>query len=315
MRYLVIHTGGTIGMVKTPSGFAVQPGIVEAEIKRLNREVIPASLLCVEVLSPLIDSALASPADWSRIANTIKANYYEFDGFLVTHGTDTLVFTAAALCFALQGLNKPVILTGSMLPLTVEGNDGTENLVDAISALGKTSAGVWVQFSGNLLSGSRLIKKSSIDFEAFTVSKQSSEPLHTGDSLTLHPYPDAKIPILTLSPGISGEIVNTVLSKVDGVVLRCYGAGTAPYSQSLERAFCSAYEREVPILAVSQCFQGGINLYTYKAGATLRENGILDGRDITAEAALVKLYHALGRGGGFEETRSLLTTPLCGEMS
>ncbi len=302
-------------MVQTPSGFAPQPGIVEAEIKRLNHEVIPDSSLDVEALRPLIDSALASPADWSRIANTIKANYEAFDGFLVTHGTDTLVFTAAALCFALQGLNKPVILTGSMLPLTVEGSDGTENLVDAISALGKTPAGVWVQFSGNLLPGSRLIKKSSMDLDAFTASKQSSEPLHSGNTLTLHPYPDVKIPILTLSPGISGDILDTVLSQVDGVVLRCYGAGTAPYSQSLEKAFRDAFNREVPILAVSQCYQGGVNLYTYQAGATLRENGVLDGRDITAEAAFVKLYHALGRGRDFDEIRSLLTTPLCDEMS
>lgn len=314
-RYLAIHTGGTIGMVQTSTGLITAPSIVEDTLARLNDRLGGGREIQILTIDPLIDSADIIPANWTQLAGIIWSNYNRYDGFLVTHGTDTIAYTAAALSFALDGLDKPVILTGSMVPLSIPDSDGNDNLRDGLESLSCVSAGVWVQFSGSLIPGTRIIKISSNEVDAFTCSALDEAPRLSGSGLTYYPYNDADIVTITLTPGISGSFVDTALKFADAAVLRCYGAGTAPSSDALSDAVQGAYIREVPVLAVSQCLRGGLRLGEYRAGTYLQKCGVIDGRDITTEAAVAKLLHVLSREQSFERRRSLLSRPLCGEMA
>ncbi|MGR3759220.1 asparaginase [Roseobacteraceae bacterium NS-SX3] len=305
---LLIHTGGTIDMAETENGFAPAGGVVEKAVRKHS----PAP--DVEVIAPLIDSANATPADWNRIAQSIAANHVAYDGFVVTHGTDTMAYTAAALCFALAGLDKPVILTGSMLPLTVAGNDGERNLADALAAAATAPAGVWLQFAGRLLHGARVRKTHSKAFDAFAAEPADMPPRAAAERLELRTYARQEISVLAVAPGVSGQVIEHAAACCAGLVLRCYGSGTVPESSSLRRALAAAQARQIPVVAVSQCPEGGMAFGTYAAAAILAEHGVIDGRDMTVEAAYAKLAHALSHGQTPAAVRSIIETPQCGEI-
>lgn len=314
-RILLVHTGGTIGMIRTVDGFAPARGVVEREVARLTGSDDGAPYVEIVALEPLIDSANATPEDWNRIAKVIEARYEEFDGILVTHGTDTLAYTAAALCLALEGLNRPVILTGAMLPLGERGSDGTRNLSEALAAVSSADAGVWVQFAGRLLHGGRIRKTHSHFFDAFAAEPTDMPPRRAGtDGLVRHVYSRPDVAVLPVVPGGAGNLLLHAAQVCDGMVLRCFGSGTIPNTPYTEEALRAAEARGIPVLAVSQCPEGGIALGTYAAGAILVRHKAVDGRDMTVEAAYVKMILALGQGGGLEDARRFLATPLCGEL-
>ncbi|WP_299850752.1 asparaginase [uncultured Roseovarius sp.] len=315
-RILLIHTGGTIGMVRSGDGFAPKRGVVEDEVTRLlNTKELDLSIE-IAVLEPLIDSANATPRDWNRITRTITANYATFDGFVITHGTDTLAFTAAALTMALQGLEKPVILTGSMLPLSEPENDGHRNLSETLRAIGSAAPGVWVQFAGRLLHGGRIRKTHSHFFDAFAAEPADHAPQRPGGpGLIRHEYGTPDVAVLPVVPGGAGKLLLHAAQNSDGIVLRCFGSGTIPNTPNTEEALRIAEDRDIPVLAVSQCPEGGIALGTYAAGAILTRYNAVDGRDMTVEAAYVKMVLALSDGGDVATHRSFLAEPLCGELS
>ncbi|UXX81955.1 asparaginase [Roseovarius pelagicus] len=314
-RILLIHTGGTIGMVRTDHGFAPQDGVVEDEIARLLAGPHAGLSIKMVRLDPLIDSANATPSDWNRIATAIADHHAKYDGFLVTHGTDTLAFCAAALTFALEGLERPVILTGAMLPLTEPGSDGQRNLSDALSALDHTAPGVHVQFAGRLMHGARLRKTHSHSFDAFAAEPTNAPPLRIGPTLVQHNYPGAQVAVLPVAPGGAGAVLEYAAQQCDGIVLRCFGSGTVPNTQEMQNALRTAETRAIPIIAVSQCPEGGIALGTYAAGAILSRHGVVDGHDMTVEAAYAKLLLALAQERNLAGQRTFLATPLCGEFS
>lgn len=307
MRTLLIHTGGTIGMVASNDGFVPQEGVVEAHATQLTVNKVD-----ITPLRPLIDSANAAPRDWGRIAEVIANQHDDYDGFVVTHGTDTLAYTASALAFALEGLNKPVVVTGSMLPLSVEGNDGAANLSDALNASIAAPKGVWVQFAGHLMHGARTRKSHSTQFDAFRVNEGGDPPAQTGTHLINHTYGDHNVAILAMAPGMPTELFQYAAEHSDALLLRAYGSGTAPESDRLVKALQTAQNRNIPVLAVSQCPEGGMALGTYAAGAILRDNGVIDGRDMTVEAAYAKLHHALSTTG---DPMDRLSRCLCGEFT
>lgn len=315
MATLVIHTGGTIGMVRTKDGFAPQEGVVEEFLTNLSHEATTPATVDIQPITPLIDSANAAPADWDRIASAIVAAYDRYDAFVVTHGTDTLAYTAAALCFALEGLNKPVVVTGAMLPLTIEGTDGARNLTDALRSANTAPPGVWVQFAGRLLHGARVRKSHSRAFDAFAADPSDTAPVQSGKSLTLHRTGRAQLAVLAVTPGMSDELLAFAAARVDGLVLRCYGSGTAPETLGLSEALRTATTRGVPVVAVSQCPEGGMALGTYAAAAILRRNGVIDGRDMTVEAAYAKLTYVLARSSDPAQRTLWLTQALCGEFT
>ncbi|MGQ0611613.1 MAG: asparaginase domain-containing protein [Paracoccaceae bacterium] len=308
----MIHSGGTIGMGPGPAGYAPKEGLVEEALAVLSRRGL-AGQTALTALRPLIDSAHATPDDWNRIAATIEAAHEQHQGFVVTHGTDTMAFTGAALAMALEGLGRPVVLTGAMLPLGQPGSDGPRNLADAVLAARTAPPGVWLQFGGQLLHGARLRKHSSALPEAFAAAPGAAPPLRPGAALTRHAYLPARLAILTVAPGGSGAAIGAALDHLDGAVLRVFGAGTLPNDPDLAMALHRAQTRGTLMLAVSQCAEGGLSPGAYAAGSLMEETGILPGADMTAEAAYAKLALALSLPG--DQRGPLLARTLCGESA
>lgn len=313
MPTLLIHTGGTIGMVRTDQGFAPQEGVVEDAVREMSTKGDVSGAVDIRSLAPLIDSANAGPQDWNRITATISETYERYDGFVVTHGSDTLAYTAAACTFALQGLRKPVILTGAMRPLTVEGSDGGTNLRDALNAATTADPGVWVQFAGKLMHGARVSKTHSTDFDAFTARDAKAAPCVAAPVFLRTEYKAPRIAVLTVTPGLPGALFLFAAANLDGIVLRCFGSGTAPNSTELIEALKLAETLGKPVVAVTKCAGGAISVSTYAAGSVLRENGVIDGRDMTMEAAYVKLMHVLSAHSDLNVVKERMVASICGE--
>lgn len=315
MSILLVHTGGTIGMAQTEAGFAPRRGVVEEAVVSLQAEGRVPSPIDIEVLEPLIDSANATPEDWNRIARVVHGNQHRFRGVVVTHGTDTLAYTSAALCFALEGLRIPVVLTGAMLPLTVDGSDGVRNLVDAFQLVQTAAPGVWVQFAGKTLHGGRVRKSHSRAFDGFNADPSDIPPLQVTGEPCLHLVGAPAIGILAMAPGMPATLLQNAAETCDGLVLRCFGSGTAPDTEGLKIALEIAQSRRIPVVGVSQCPEGGMALGTYAAARILLDHEVVDGRDMTVEAAYAKLAHTLAYADDPADRRQRLETCLCGEFT
>lgn len=315
MSILLVHTGGTIGMAQTETGFAPQRGVVEDTVVALQVERSIPARIDIEVLEPLIDSANATPEDWNRIARVIHAHQHSVQGVVVTHGTDTLAYTSAALCFALEGLRIPVVLTGAMLPLTVAGNDGVRNLVDAFRQVEEAAPGVWVQFAGKKLHGARVRKSHSRAFDGFNADPSVIPPIQVAGDPRLHLVGAPAIGILAMAPGMPAALLQTASETCDGLVLRCFGSGTAPDTEGLRIALEIAQSRRIPVVGVSQCPEGGMALGTYAAARILLDHDVVDGRDMTVEAAYAKLAHTLAFAAAPADRRQRLEACLCGEFT
>ena len=266
----LIHTGGTIGMVPSPQGLVPANGVVEAAVGERAR---------VTALDPLVDSAAIGADDWNRLLDLIET---ADDPVIVTHGTDTLAYTGAALSQTLAGRDAPVILCGAMAPLGT-GGDAEANLNLALSA--QPGPGVWLAFAGRLMPAAGLVKHNSHGVDSFRAVPQA--PLSLPPARRFGP---ARIGILTLTPGIPAAMVEAALSVLDGCVLRVFGAGTAPPDPALYGALSDAQRRGCALRAVSACEAGGLAPGTYAAGASLWESGVQNGGLETAEAAFVRLW-------------------------
>ena len=311
---LLLHTGGTIGMVPTDRGLKPELGVVEDAIDSLLAERGRDLNIEIVRLEPLIDSANATPADWNRLGTEIVARSGRFGAVLVTHGTDTLAFTSSALTMALAGLDKPVILTGSMIPLGQEGSDGWANLRDALAATQVAEPGVWIQFAGKLLRGPRARKIHSTAPDAFAAMLSDRPPRRDGTVLRQHRFEKRRVAVVPVAPGCDMGVVAFALNQSDGVVLRCYGSGTVPDDPMLEQGLAAATLRGIPVVAVSETLAGGTTLGHYAAGAILLDHGVIDGRDMTLEAAYAKLVLALSVSEELPRIRTFIETPLCGEF-
>jgi len=279
MKLLLIHTGGTIGMAETPEGLAPCKGLVEEAIaKRLPQ----GTEFIADVFDPLLDSADVGPAHWNRMLETIRS--HPKAAVIITHGTDTMAFTGAALSQALAGEARRVILCGSMLPLGQEG-DAEGNLDLAISAAATAEPGVRLAFAGKLLAADGLVKHHSQEADAFR-----SQPQARPNTPQRRTFEDRKLSILTLSPGIPAEAVGAMLAKLDGAVLRIFGAGTAMNDTDLLKVLAQAVKDGKRLRAVSQCEAGGLSPGAYAAGAGLWSTGIENGGTQTTEAALIHLW-------------------------
>lgn len=268
---LLIHTGGTIGMAPAQGGLLPRMGLVEAAVGERARIV---------AFDPLVDSAAMGPAEWNRLLDLIEA---EAGPVVITHGTDTMAYTGAALSQALAGWPHPVVLTGAMQPLGA-GGDAEANLDLALSA--EKREGVWLAFAGRLLPAGALVKHDSGAADAFRTVPASPDiqPPRT------RRFADRRLAILTISPGMTGEMLAAALAPLDGAVLRVFGAGTIPPASSLARALADAVARGCRLRAVSACETGGLVEGAYAAGAALWAAGVENGGRETAEAALIRLW-------------------------
>jgi L-asparaginase len=285
VKILLIHTGGTIGMVPGTDGLEPCLGLVERAVQGL----IPADVsLRVVTFSPLVDSSDIGPVAWNRIIDAVIEGHE--DGVVITHGTDTMAFTGAALAQALAGTQQRVILCGSMKPLG-QGGDAEGNLSLAITAaLGRSPdihSGVWLAFDGALLHGAGLVKHDSSQASAFRSVPQSIA------TPTARRFGAARVAILTLSPGMPAAMLRAALAELDGAVLRVFGSGTVMDDDEILAILRDAVARGCRMRAVSQCESGGLAPGTYAAGAALWAAGIENGGVQTPEAALASVWLAL----------------------
>ncbi len=329
----VIYTGGTIGMLPAVDGYRPAHGLRErivAEIPRLSGADMP--LIEFVDFDQLIDSANAHPSHWNTIAEMIIERYDRFVGFVVLHGTDTMAYTASALSFMLQGLGKPVILTGSQIPLCEIRNDARDNLIASvlIAARGDIPE-VCVCFGRHLLRGNRTVKANAFGLDAFdspnclpladigTGVRVHGERLlaSPGKPMSLQVLGASVVTTLRLFPGISVDATRNALDDpVRGAVLECYGAGTGPgEDDALMAVFAQATERGVVIVAVTQCLTGSVTLATYAAGSALARAGVIGGRDMSTEAALTKLRYLLDSGLAPAAVREMIARDLRGELT
>jgi L-asparaginase len=334
-RVYLIHTGGTLGMQRSANGYTTAPGYLEqllAGLPELNHVGMPEYTL--RECDPLLDSSNLFPEDWLKIAGDIAEHYDEYDGFVILHGTDTMAYTASALAFMLEGLSKPVILTGSQIPLGELRSDGRANLITALLlAADYPVPEVSLYFGGKLLRGCRAVKVDAEGFEAF--SSPNFPPLgevgvdieiiwqlvrgkpQADTHLVVQPLATPYVGALRLFPGITAQVLENILRPpLKGLVLEVYGVGNAPDRDAdLLQVLGAAADRGVVIVASTQCLRGTVHLGDYTTGAAIAQAGVISGRDMTSEAILTKLFYLFSRGYQSSEVKRLIPQDLRGELT
>lgn len=328
----IIYTGGTIGMKKTPQGFQPESGFLGNYIKNLPEffhEDMPKFTLFEH--SPLIDSSNMSPHQWHDIARIIQKQYKKYDGFVVLHGTDTMAYTASALSFMLENLSKPVIVTGSQIPLSQLRSDGQQNLLHSLYVAAHYPIHeVCLFFNNKLFRGNRTTKVCADSFNAFSspnypalLESGIQIKVNTGTistpvqkRLKVQPIETQSISMLNLYPGIHTALIEHILNQpIQALILLTFGAGNAPQDPKMLEQFHQATERGVIIVNLSQCMQGSVNMASYATGQTLQKAGMISGFDMTKEAALTKLHYLLSKGLSPQEIRALFCRPMKGEIT
>ncbi len=328
---LIIYTGGTIGMKLDPETGALKPfnfEQVEQEVPELKKFSYAIDTIS---LHP-IDSSEIQPQHWLQMAEIIVESYDRYNGFVLLHGTDTMAYTASALSFMLENLGKPVVLTGSQLPIGMIRTDGKENLISAIeiAAAGHVPE-VCIFFENELLRGNRTSKYNAEHFRAFRSDNfppLAQAGIHityhdelilkaTEKPLRMHPKMDTNVAVLRVFPGMTQAYVESILSikGLRAVVLETYGSGNAPGLPWFLDLLCGAVDRGLVLLNVSQCHTGMVDMATYEAGRRLMQVGVQSGYDSTTEAALAKLMFLLGRYDNAGEVKKELALSLRGEIS
>jgi L-asparaginase len=334
-RVYIAYTGGTIGMKKTGHGYAPAPGFLAEQLAgmpELRADSMPAYV--INEYDPLLDSANLTPADWLKIAHDIAANDEQYDGFIVLHGTDTMAYTASALPFLLQGLRKPVILTGSQIPLCEVRSDARENIITALIVAAEFALPeVCLYFGDKLLRGCRSVKVNADGFAAF--ASPNFPPLgnvgididinwdrvrprpEATDRLTVGALAEPVVGTLRLFPGISIDLVKHSLQPpLQGLVLEAYGVGNGPdQNPEFLAVLKEATDRGLIIVACTQCLQGNVDLDDYATGTALARAGVISGYDLTLEAALAKLIYLFSQHLPVESIKRLMQTDMVGELS
>jgi L-asparaginase len=324
-RVLLIHTGGTLGM-RGRRPHALKPGAFFKTLKQRVPELFDLAHVELELFSN-IDSSEMQPERWSALATALYARLPSFDGAVVTHGTDTLAWTASALSFMLPSPRRPVVLTGAQRPLAEVRTDARLNLVDAVTSALFGPREVTVCFDSHLYRGNRVRKVSAGEYDAF--ESPNCPPLgvlgvdarfergfkHSGKP-TLEAGIDPRVFLLKVYPGLDPASVLPVLAKVRGLVVEAHGSGNFPVSQETGRSllplFREARRRGIPVVVVSQAHRNGVDLSLYEAGAAALALGAISGADMTASAAVVKLMHALAGG---KNVRSYMSRNVAGERT
>jgi L-asparaginase len=334
---LLVYTGGTIGMMQDAKTGELKPfnfNYLAEQIPELKKSDI--SLSSVAFKKP-IDSSNMHPQIWIELAELIRTEYEKFDGFVILHGSDTMSFTASALSFMLENLNKPVILTGSQLPIGIIRTDGKENLVTAIEIAGAKQNGkpvvneVCIYFEYKLYRGNRTHKYNAEHFNAFespnypplaeagvhlkynhqAMAKASAKKLTVYNSL------NSDIAILKMFPGINKNVVEAILSakNLKAIVLETFGAGNCTTEKWLTDLLAASIKSGKIILNVTQCNAGAVEQGKYETSAQLKKIGVVGGKDITSEAAVTKLMFLLAQKLNKKEITRLLTKSLRGEIT
>ncbi|XP_061593299.1 60 kDa lysophospholipase-like [Cololabis saira] len=354
-KVLVIYTGGTIGMVPTPDGLKPKPGALVEYLRKQpmfhdedyakehhlddlkNTLVLPETkskkriIYTILEYDPLLDSSNMIPDNWVKMGKDIEDNYLDYDGFVILHGTDTMAYTSSALSFMCEHLGKPVILTGSQVPIYQLRNDGRENLLGALIISGEfVIPEVCLYFNNKLYRGNRVTKVDSESFDGF--SSPNLDPLATAeaeikincDIIWKDPNPgkfqvstklNSDVGVLRLFPGITADSVEAFLKTMKGVVLETYGSGNAPNDQpKLLTALKNATDSGTIIINCTQCLRGTVSA-SYATGQDLMKAGVIPGGDMTPEASLTKLCYVLAKTEDSSERKKMMKDNLRGEIT
>lgn len=338
-KVLLIYTGGTIGMNRNPQTGALEP----FDFEHLIQNVPELRQFDIEIdtcqFQPPIDSSDMSPMQWTELSHCIADHYDGYDGFVVLHGTDTMAYTASALSYMLANLTKPVIFTGSQLPIGQLRTDGKENLITSIEiAAAKDDKGramvpeVGIYFGGHLLRGNRTTKQSAEEFNAFesfnyphlvdagvniTYHRERMLTPDWQQPMTPHYRLDNNVIIFSIFPGIREDLIRHIIHtpNLKAVVMRTFGSGNAPQCPWLLNALREGTRNGKVIVNISQCMQGAVEMSRYDCGYHLQEAGVISGRDATVESAVTKLMFLQARYDDPEQIRQLMQQSLRGEMS
>ncbi len=353
-KILIIYTGGTIGMKHTSEGYKPVKGYFEKQLKQIldlhevQREEKISPYHIIEY-DPLIDSSNMTPKDWNKMLRTIKTHYNDYDGFIIVHGTDTMAYSASALSFGLKGLGKPVVFTGSQIPLSRVRNDGINNMLCSLRYVSLYDIPeVVIVFGDRILRGNRAVKISSNRIDAFgspnfrniggfgyapEVLLDTSLISNTMGSYANSPFLDVieydeDMTVLThvLAPGAvntaflsdsSPDRFMSIDPKIKGVIIRTFGIGDAPDSnKDFTRVLTMLKEKGITVLNISQCIEGRVDQGDYATGSFLNKNDVVSGQDLTYEAGYCKLLFLLGLyGGNVHAVREGLKANLAGELS
>jgi len=326
-KILLLTTGGTIASL--PGGEGLEPqrsGVMERELNQLRTyyDITVQDVMC-------LDSSNIRPEDWQFIARHIFENRAGFDGIVVSHGTDTMAYTASALSFMLKGLNKPVILTGSQIPLCETRSDGRDNLITSMMIAGEGKVReVCIYFGSLLLRGNRATKYSADGMQAFVspnypplatagISIQYNESAflrHRSEKFECRQFTDVPIGVLKIFPGIRFDLFESIISdKLKGIVLETFGSGNMPDDGNLLPILEKARQNGTVVTVCSQCPQATVDMSTYEAGSALQKAGAACGRDMTTEAAVAKLYYLFSVYSSAEQFKFNLERDIRGELS
>ncbi len=335
---LIIYTGGTIGMIENAETGALE----NFDLEQLQKHIPELQKFSFSIdsyqFNPPIDSSDMEPQAWARLVDIIQENYEQYDGFVILHGTDTMSYTASALSFMLQGLGKPVILTGSQLPIGVLRTDGKENLLTSIEIAAEHYQGkpivpeVCIFFENHLMRGNRTTKINAENFNAFrsfnypTLAeagihiKYERQWIQYPDKdarLKAHKLLDSNVTVLKLFPGLQENVVEATLNipGLKGIVLETYGTGNAPQKSWFIHMLKDSVKRGISIVNVTQCSEGMVEMERYETGLQLLEAGVISGYDSTTESALTKLMFLIGHGLTTDEIYQAMNKSLAGEIS
>lgn len=341
---LLIYTGGTIGMMENPETGALENFNLEQLQKHVPELERFDFAIDTYTFEPPIDSSDMDTESWRKLVEVVSNHYTHYSGFVILHGTDTMAFTASALSFMLEGLDKPVILTGSQLPIGVLRTDGKENLLTSLEIAAATNDDgspvvpeVCIFFENHLMRGNRTTKINAEDFNAFRSFNYPSlatagihikynfpqiRQVHSavsGKAAALKPHYllDTNLTVLKLFPGIGQHIVDAVLHTpgLKAVILETFGSGNAPSKPWFLQALSEATQRGIVIVNVTQCNAGTVEMERYETGYHLMQAGVVSGYDMTIEAAVAKLMFLLGHHYSSAEVRRLMMTSLAGEVT
>ncbi|PFN98517.1 L-asparaginase 1 [Bacillus sp. AFS076308] len=325
-KILLLATGGTISSVEGSEGLV--PGLSLEELLHFLPETSGYIKVDGKILMN-IDSTNLQPEHWATIADAVYTHYHDYDGFVITHGTDTLAYTSAALSYMLQGLNKPVVLTGSQVPISFKKTDAKRNVIDALRFACEDTGGVFIVFDGRVILGTRAVKMRTKSYDAFEsinhpyvayINKDEINyqwnPVSATQKLSLNTNLCTDVFLMKLYPGMKPETFDFLKDLYKGIIIESFGNGGLPFEgRDLIFKIKELTEKGIAIVITTQCLEEGEDLLLYEVGRKVAQHQVILSRDMNTEALVAKLMWALGQTDSLEQVKAIIETPLAGDLT